>query len=723
MSWSAVAVLISVAVSQTTPADEAADAGPAGAGAVTPGSPDAGVPLRPIEDLDLEALLELPTVSSAKVEQRAAQAAAVVTVVTAEELRSRGYTCIADALRVVPGFYDVYDQVTHNVGVRGINGGARASGNVLKLMIDGHPVDFRPTTGNFFGEELIPLEAVERLEIIRGPASALYGANAFLGVVNVITRKGAAIDGARLTGRFALTQGHPGGGGEAVVGAAAGPVDVLLAADLAWTDRSGLALPASSPSGASLASRGPSQGDFARARSLYGKVAVDRVLGGRLTLSASLQALDARAEFHDFAPLTHATREGWVNQNYRLLWEFEPSDAVAITASAHYLDAAPSPEERIDLGRPDYVLLRQVHASGFGVAAEARVKAVSWLTLTGGADLVVERHQRQSFAQLLIADVLSSSGTVVRSAGTIIPGPGSTAPQDLINVGGFVQAVAKLGESFSATVGGRLDEHTIYHGNLSGRAGLVFAPPDWPLSIKALFGSSFKAPSAVQLYTQPMGVRDVLGNPSLQAQTARTFELAGLYGLPKGLGEIPLDLFFLDMSGRVEFLQQGLYLQAQNVLDERVLGAELESRFNVTEWLKVRVSGGVARTVGQTQRTSLGVDAPLNPLFPVVQAHVIGELKVPWVPGLAVTVELSLIGPRASSQSNALILGHPYELPSYVYSAAAVSWAGTPFFGRPTSVALRATNLFNVAWADPGVGGIDLPSRGIGAMLTLSQGL
>lgn len=716
MHWSAVAVLVTVAGS----------AGAARAGARADPSADAGVALRPIEELDLEALLELPTVSSAKVEQRAAQAAAVVTVVTAEELRARGYTCIADALRVVPGFYDVYDQVTHNVGVRGINGGARASGNVLKLMIDGHPVDFRPTTGNFFGEELIPLEAIERLEIIRGPASALYGANAFLGVVNVITRKGAAIDGARLTGRGALTQGHPGGGGGVVVGTSSGPFDVLLAADLMWTDRSGLALPASSPSellGQNLSARGPSQRDFARARSLFGKVSVDRVLGGRLTLSASLQALDARAEFQDFAPLTHATREGWVNQNYRLLWEWEPSDRVAVTASVHYFDAAPSPQERLDLGRPDYVLLRRVGASGFGVAAEARVKAVSWLTLTGGADLVVEQHLRQSFSQLLIADVLSSSGTVVRSAGTVIPGPGSTDLLDLINVGAFVQGVAKLGESFSATVGGRIDEHTIYHWNFSGRAGVVFAPPDRPLSLKALFGSSFKAPSAVQLYTQPMGVRDVLGNPSLQAQTARTFELAGLYGLPKGLGEISLDLFFLDLSGRVEFLQQGLYLQAQNVLDERVLGAELESRFTLTEWLKVRVSGGVARTVGQTQRTSLGVEAPLNPLFPVVQVHVIGELRLPFAPGLAVTAEVSLIGPRASSQSNALILGHPYELPSYVYSAAAVSWSGTPFFGRPTSVALRATNLFNVAWADPGVGGIDLPARGIGAMLTLSQGL
>jgi iron complex outermembrane receptor protein len=147
----------------------------------------------------------------------------------------------------MPGFYDVYDLVRHNFGIRGINGGMGASGNVIKLMIDGQPVDFRPTTGNYFGEELIPLQAVERVEIIRGPASALYGANAFLGVINVITRSGKTVSGMRLSATGVSAGGYLGGGAGLLVGASGSGVDVMAAASsLAARSRAGASAPGGS---------------------------------------------------------------------------------------------------------------------------------------------------------------------------------------------------------------------------------------------------------------------------------------------------------------------------------------------------------------------------------------------------------------------------------------------------------------------------------------------
>src|SRR4051812_20833415 len=80
-----------------------------------------------------ESQLSQVSVSSTKSEQRGSQTPAVITVVSAEEIQLRGYTSLAEVLRSVPGLYDVYDLVTHNVGVRGVNGGADASGNVLKV--------------------------------------------------------------------------------------------------------------------------------------------------------------------------------------------------------------------------------------------------------------------------------------------------------------------------------------------------------------------------------------------------------------------------------------------------------------------------------------------------------------------------------------------------------------------------------------------------------------
>ncbi len=77
----------------------------------------------------------------------------------------------------------------HNFGVRGINAGLRAGSRIIKFMINGQPAHFRATSQSFIGSELIAMDLIERIEIIRGPVSALYDANAFVGVVNIITRE------------------------------------------------------------------------------------------------------------------------------------------------------------------------------------------------------------------------------------------------------------------------------------------------------------------------------------------------------------------------------------------------------------------------------------------------------------------------------------------------------------------------------------------------------
>src|SRR6185312_10744457 len=72
---------------------------------------------------------------------------------------------------------------------RGVSGGLRAGTRLVKIMINGTPVNFRPDLRAFIGPEYIPILAVERIEVVKGPLSALYGANAFLATVNVITRE------------------------------------------------------------------------------------------------------------------------------------------------------------------------------------------------------------------------------------------------------------------------------------------------------------------------------------------------------------------------------------------------------------------------------------------------------------------------------------------------------------------------------------------------------
>ncbi|MBI4830384.1 MAG: TonB-dependent receptor [Candidatus Lindowbacteria bacterium] len=130
---------------------------------------------------------EIPiVVSASKREQPITKSPSSISVITAEDIRRSGATSIADLLRRVPGL-DVFRVTPSDVNItaRGFN---EPSTNNLLLLIDG-----RSAYVDFFGTVVwdnlpIVLEEVDRIEIIRGPGSALYGANAFSGVINIITK-------------------------------------------------------------------------------------------------------------------------------------------------------------------------------------------------------------------------------------------------------------------------------------------------------------------------------------------------------------------------------------------------------------------------------------------------------------------------------------------------------------------------------------------------------
>jgi outer membrane receptor protein involved in Fe transport len=676
-------------------------------------------------DLDLASLLEVPVVSSTKTKQRGAATPAVVTVISGEEIRNHGYGSIAEALRNVPGLYDVYDLVTHNVGVRGVSGGARASGNVIKLMIDGLPVDFRPTTGNFFGEELIPLELVDRVEIIRGPASALYGANAFLGVVNVITRHGRELSGLRLVGQGRTVRNLPGGGGGLVLGGGEGDLELIAGVNAGYTDRSGLTPPASSPAlreaTSPLPGRGASRNDISRSRTGFARLSYGNADRGKVSALAAVQNLDSAAEFQDFGPLSHGSRVSLLNQNYRLSYDKNLSETLSFQISGHYFTGAPTELDKRDLARGDYVLLPRVRAEGGGAALEARYQASSWLSFTVGADYVMERHSLQTFDKKLTAEVRSPEGTVLREAGTIIPGEESGRVEYFKNAAGLAQAIITLDTAWTATAGVRLDSHNIYGVRPSARAAFVYAPPEKALSLKLLYGSSFKAPSAEQLYTYPGYVFDLQGVPTLRSQQAHTFEAAAVYGFGE-VGEIAINAFLMHVIDRVEFVRRAIYFQAQNLDPEWILGGEVDTRLKLAKPLTLRVRAGVARTVARIKvRPVAGVVEVDNSLYPLLQLSGSLEHKLPWA-GLVASAEINLVTDRGTSQSNALAFGKSYTVPAYVVGALALSLPARELWvGRETRMSLRLSNVLNQQIVEPGFGGVDIPAQGFTGLFTVVQ--
>jgi iron complex outermembrane receptor protein len=118
--------------------------------------------------LSLEQLLEVQVVTASKQSESLSSAAAIVSVITADEIATWGARSVAEALMYVPGLYPVYDFVSYNVGVRGINGGLGAYGRIVKVMIDGQPVSFRSNAANYLGPEFIAMEAIERIEWCAG---------------------------------------------------------------------------------------------------------------------------------------------------------------------------------------------------------------------------------------------------------------------------------------------------------------------------------------------------------------------------------------------------------------------------------------------------------------------------------------------------------------------------------------------------------------------------
>jgi iron complex outermembrane receptor protein len=158
-----------------------------------------------LTELPLEALMEVevPKVYAAsKIEQKTTEAPASITIITADDVKKFGYRTLGDVLESVPGFNISYDRNYSFVGTGGISLGD--FNNRILLLVDGHRVNNNLTDGAFVDTAfLLDMDLVDRVEVIQGPSAVLYGNNAFFGVINVITRKGAQLNGFEVSGGYA----------------------------------------------------------------------------------------------------------------------------------------------------------------------------------------------------------------------------------------------------------------------------------------------------------------------------------------------------------------------------------------------------------------------------------------------------------------------------------------------------------------------------------------
>ncbi len=681
--------------------------------------------------LDEEVRETVTSITKTKQERR--EAPSVVSVITREEIRARGYRSVADVLRATAGFHVIDDMVLPDAGIRGAHGGPNGASRLIKVMIDGQPVDFRPTTGTAIGIELIPIEIVERIEIIRGPVSALYGADAFLGVVSILTRKGGDVGAFGTSLRAGGMQVDIDGSPRPQVGATVfggtqeGDLEILAAASYDRVFRSGLALPDSSPDTDGYQFDPYSAADHAEPRSFYGRVGLDAGAKGRFRLSGGLWNTEADAEWIDTAvengrdlALTHGTHVSLRNRHIKLEWN-RPVRAVEVTASAAYAEGDVGPGDRIDVRNDELVRVRRLSYQSVDLGAEGRYQPTRRFSLVAGVDYTADFESPQTTYSLYTAPPPGSPfdpGDLVR----ISPPP---PDRTLSNVGAYGQVIYHPIDRLGITVGGRIDRHSLYDLVPSGRLGVVYLPGQ-ALYGKLLIGTSFKAPTDDQLFGQPVYEGALAGNSLLKEQRATTAEM--VVGWDKaGSVALSASAFFTRIDDKVEFVPTGTALTADNIGRLDTMGVELEGKLTRRR-LGRRVDLGVwgnLSLVKIDKQADVMVATVLSESYPTLLANAgVDAAMARW--HLRADAEVNLVGAAPQSGSNLLIATRngveAGDLDAYVLLAVTVSsmnWK--PIAGKETIVTARATNLLDARYAQPGIGGNNIPGYGRAWWVQLTQ--
>ncbi|MDR4518385.1 MAG: TonB-dependent receptor [Nitrosomonas sp.] len=143
--------------------------------------------------------MEIRIVTAAKYEQKQEQVAASASVITRNDIRTYGWRTVNEALASLPGIHATYDYRYEYLGTRGLGIPGDFNTRVL-IMINGNRINDGTYDQGPVGRDLpLDIDMIDRIEFVPGPSSAIYGQNAMLGVVNIITRNGSDVQGVELS--------------------------------------------------------------------------------------------------------------------------------------------------------------------------------------------------------------------------------------------------------------------------------------------------------------------------------------------------------------------------------------------------------------------------------------------------------------------------------------------------------------------------------------------
>ncbi len=462
-------------------------------------------------------------VTATRIETPLEKIASSMTVITAEDIQRKGAETVLEALEGVPGIkININGGVgqTATVFIRGAR-----SGHTL-VLIDGVEVNDPISTGRIFNFANLTTDNIERIEVLRGPQSPLYGSDAIGGVINIITRKGRGKPHVALAGEagsFGTYRGY------IDVSGATGMRDYSLS--LSHFDTGGIS--------AADEDDGNLEKDGYTNTTWSGRIGI--VPSDRLRLDLIFRYSSAKADLDNFGG-AFGDDPDHVSGTKELVMRGQGTISLADGAWEQIVGVSYTDNRRNDINPP----ARSEFDSGLvKLDWQNNLYLSPIVTLTIGAETEEERGKTNTFDE--------------KKART---------------TGVYFLEQNDAGGRFITTVGARVDNHSDFGTQVTYRLTSAYLLHGTGTKLRATYGTGFKAPSLYQLFS-------IYGDPGLQPEESGSWDVGVDQDLMDGRASLGLTYFNNRFDNLIDF-DFGTMLY-QNTLGANTSGLEFTSRLLLTD--------------------------------------------------------------------------------------------------------------------------------------------
>lgn len=499
--------------------------------------------------------------TASKMKEDVNKTIATTTIVSQEDIQRMGARDLLDVLKTVPSLGITQTAFgLREIEVRGIK--SLVSEKVL-IMLNGHPLDHSlQNAGSIWLYDTLPVDTIKRIEIVRGTGSALYGANAFLAVINIITQTAKDLNGFHAStgwGSFDTQQYRASWGKQFANSAEA-------ALHFNFTDTNGIRSPiaADSLSIKGLPSSAPGKSQLKESRyDLEWQLGyADFKFDGRYINKKTGTFFGVTTLLSD-----NRTKQDYNDYFLRLSREWKFNENLSLNMQVFH----------------DFFSYNNV----WQVAPTTFVRNALENTRTGGEIQTTYNIDNNQTLMAGFSYIKEHQGNLVDEMGYdplhLMQSPPTTVSRTRKHWGIYAQDVWNPWENLRLTLGGRYDHYNDFGGTFNPRLGF-----NWEFikdySLKFSYGTAYRAPAFGELGTANSEV--FLGDPSLKPEEAKTFE-AGFIGHPITGLTIQGTYFHTDISKVISQVQKpGTTPRYANSGKITTQGIELESRYDFTDVLQ-----------------------------------------------------------------------------------------------------------------------------------------